>query len=683
MIAVNIQMNNGWPGKNSFVTTKAFFITMFIVLFTTKTTVRAQQADIPAIRTRWLAAQDDRVKYFIADSLAMYYLNYSPFSDSSWAFIQRSVALANQLGDKNLLILADDRLAMYYAYNSKHDSCAIIFQQGLALAKKYRVFAYLSGLYYAMGVTYDHLGDYEGHSACIKDALAFLPNNADPFFDMKTLVYEAVAHSYINKGQMDSAYYYLQVAGTYAKQSKCPVACNGVAWSFAGYYIRVKNYPRADSALTAAIAACERVGDYCWRNVIECGFTISLFEQQRYQDAIARGRQALYFSHLVNDKTYEAVADDMMYKCFESLHQPDSALHYLKMSLLISGNVSSSAVNNKIKALGFAAQMRERQEKANIALLQEQNTNRQRQIALAFSILVVVVIVIFVSTNNIKQKRANRLLGKQKEETQQALIKLQAAQAQLIQAEKMASLGELTAGIAHEIQNPLNFVNNFSEVSRELIAEMRDEMEAGNNNNALAIANDVEQNLEKINHHGKRADAIVKGMLQHSRKSAGQKDQTNLNNLTDEYLRLAYQGFRAKEKSFSAELVTHFGVNLPLINVIPQDIGRVCLNLFNNAFYAVQQKQKTANADNQPEVAVTTYAKNGHVVIEVKDNGTGIPDAIKDKIFQPFFTTKPTGSGTGLGLSLSYDIVKAHGGEIKVETKEGEGTKFIITLPAV
>ncbi len=681
MIAVNVQMNNGWPDKNCFVTTKAFFFTMLIVLFASQTTVRAQQAGIPAIRARWLAAQDDRVKYFLADSLAMYYLNYSPFSDSSWAFIQRSVALANQLGDKNLLMLADDRLAMYYAYNSKHDSCAIIFQQGLALAKKYGVFAYLSGLYYAMGVTYDHLDDYEGHSACIKDALVFLPDNADPFFDMKTLVYEAVAHSYINKGQMDSAYHYLQVAGTYVKQSKCPVACNGVAWSFGGYYMRVKNYTRADSALTAAVAACERVGDYCWRNVIECGFTMSLFEQQRYRDAIARGRQAQYFSHLVNDKTYEAVADDIMYKCFDSLHQPDSALHYLKMSLLISGNVSSSAVNNRIKALGFAAQLRERQEKANIALLQEQNTNRQRQIALAFSILVVVVIVIFVSSNNLKQKRANRLLTTQKEETQQALLKLQATQNQLIQAEKMASLGELTAGIAHEIQNPLNFVNNFSEVSNELLDEMRAELASGNNEEAIAIADDIKQNLEKINHHGKRADAIVKGMLQHSRKTAGQKEATEINALADEYLRLSYHGFRAKDKSCNVTLVTNFDKQLPKINVVAQDIGRVFLNLFNNAFYAVCQKQKGLKANYQPEVTVTTYGKNGYVVIEVKDNGIGMPNAIKDKIMQPFFTTKPTGEGTGLGLSLTYDIVvKGHSGNIEVDTREGEGSVFIVTL---
>ena len=353
--------------------------------------------------------------------------------------------------------------------------------------------------------------------------------------------------------------------------------------------------------------------------------------------------------------------------------------------MLISGNVSGSAVNNKIKALSFAAQLRDRQEKANIALLKEQNTNRQRQIALAFSILVVVVIVMLVSLTNIRQKKANRLLSKQKEETQQALIKLQATQAQLIQSEKMASLGELTAGIAHEIQNPLNFVNNFSEVSNELVEELQDERRKakGERDEQMEdeLLGDIKQNLEKINHHGRRADAIVKGMLQHSRKSTGAKELTDINKLADEYLRLAYQGLRAKDKGFNAALQTDFDTSIEQINIIPQDIGRVLLNLFNNAFWAVGERLRVEGDGYKASILVSTKKVDNLVEIKITDNGTGIPDAIKDKIFQPFFTTKPTGQGTGLGLSLSYDIVKAHGWEIKVETTEGEGTKFIITLP--
>jgi len=280
------------------------------------------------------------------------------------------------------------------------------------------------------------------------------------------------------------------------------------------------------------------------------------------------------------------------------------------------------------------------------------------------------------------QERTTELL-KQKEELQETVRELKSTQNQLIQSEKMASLGELTAGIAHEIQNPLNFVNNFSEVSMELLEEMAEELEKGDLDEAKAIAEDVKQNLEKIRHHGKRADGIVKGMLQHSRASSGQKEPTDINVLADEYLRLAYHGLRAKDKSFNAELATYFDPTLPKANMVPQDVGRVLLNLFTNAFYAVQQKQKTAGQGFKPTVEVATSADKKYITVKVKDNGIGIPESIKDKIMQPFFTTKPTGEGTGLGLSMSYDIVvKAHGGKIDITTQEGEFTEFIVRIPA-
>ncbi len=268
-------------------------------------------------------------------------------------------------------------------------------------------------------------------------------------------------------------------------------------------------------------------------------------------------------------------------------------------------------------------------------------------------------------------------------ELHQSINDLKQTQNQLIQSEKMASLGELTAGIAHEIQNPLNFVNNFSEVSVELLDELEIELSNGDKKEAIAIANDVKQNLEKILHHGKRADGIVKGMLQHSRASSSAKEPTDINKLADEYLRLAYHGLRARDKTFNAELVTDFDENLPTVNVVPQDIGRVLLNLFTNAFYAVQQKQKTAGIIYKPTVQIKTFApSSGGWGAIVRDNGTGIPEGIRDKILQPFFTTKPTGEGTGLGLSLSYDIiVKAHGGKIEIDSKEGEYTEFTISIP--
>ncbi|MCB0777823.1 MAG: GHKL domain-containing protein, partial [Chitinophagaceae bacterium] len=249
-----------------------------------------------------------------------------------------------------------------------------------------------------------------------------------------------------------------------------------------------------------------------------------------------------------------------------------------------------------------------------------------------------------------------------------------------------ASLGELTAGIAHEIQNPLNFVNNFSELNKEMIVELKEEISKGNYNEVSFIASNIESNEEKINQHGKRADAIVKSMLQHSRTSSGKMELTDINTLCDEYVKLAFHGFRAKDKSFNAKFETAFGENVSKLNLVRQEIGRVVLNLINNAFYAVNERQKaerlTQNAEGyEPTVVVSTKKEDGKVIISVKDNGNGIAESIKEKIFQPFFTTKPTGEGTGLGLSLSYDIIKAHGGEISLDSKEKEGTEFMIFLP--
>ncbi len=269
------------------------------------------------------------------------------------------------------------------------------------------------------------------------------------------------------------------------------------------------------------------------------------------------------------------------------------------------------------------------------------------------------------------------------QKAEDTLLELQATQKQLIQSEKMASLGELTAGIAHEIQNPLNFVNNFSELNQELITELVDEVHKGNTEDVKLIAADIKDNSEKINHHGKRADAIVKGMLQHSRTSSGQKELTDINMLCDEYLRLAYHGIRAKDKSFNSVMKTAFDETLPTINIVPQDIGRVVLNLLTNAFYAVNEKKKlTTLAGYEPSVWVNTKNQGDKVEITVADNGNGIPATVVEKIFQPFFTTKPTGQGTGLGLSMSYDIItQSHGGELKVNSRENEGTQFTILLP--
>ena len=302
-----------------------------------------------------------------------------------------------------------------------------------------------------------------------------------------------------------------------------------------------------------------------------------------------------------------------------------------------------------------------------------------------YAVLLILGVFIVDRTLRRRIKLKERERSREKElaqakEIEKAYSELKNTQSQLVQSEKMASLGELTAGIAHEIQNPLNFVNNFSEVNSELISELKDELAKGNLDEVKVLANDIDENEKKIIFHGKRADGIVKGMLQHSRASSGQKEATDINVLADEYLRLAYHGLRAKDKTFNATIKTDFDESIDSVSIVPQDIGRVVLNLITNAFYAVTEK-KQQEEDYEPTVTVSTKKLGQNVLISVKDNGNGIPKSVISKIFQPFFTTKPTGQGTGLGLSLSYDIVKAHGGKLDLKSDEGEGTTFTISLP--
>ncbi len=368
---------------------------------------------------------------------------------------------------------------------------------------------------------------------------------------------------------------------------------------------------------------------------------------------------------------------------------PELALRYHKMAVQALEKINKLDNLNAIKNL-VAFDEEERQ--FEMATTQAAYQNQVTQYALLTGLGVFLLIAFFLYRNNKQKRKANVLLHHEKEQVntqklkaEKTLTELKSTQAQLIQSEKMASLGELTAGIAHEIQNPLNFVNNFSEVNTELVDEAGQELDKGNISEAKIILNDIKENEQKINHHGKRADAIVKGMLQHSRSTSEVKEPTDINALCDEYLRLSYHGLRAKDKSFNATLKTDFDETIGNINIIPQDIGRVMLNLFNNAFYAAPLPPEGGFSDpnylHNPTVWVGTKKVGDKVLISVRDNGPGIPQKILDKIFQPFFTTKPTGQGTGLGLSLSYDIVKAHGGELKVETKEGEGSTFVITLP--
>ena len=408
--------------------------------------------------------------------------------------------------------------------------------------------------------------------------------------------------------------------------------------------------------------------------------------QEKYSEALPYNLEAIELMKK-SGKTKNLSENYMLVaEIYKGLGDYENAFIYHEMYTAEYANF----VDGIIEQLESEAQIKyETVKKDEQIAVQEIKIKNQRKVQILYISIAILLIISLIGMfrSRIKIRKKQVELEASKEELQQSLESLKATQSQLIQSEKMASLGELTAGIAHEIQNPLNFVNNFSEVSKELLDEMKEELNKGNEKEVKEISDDVIQNLEKISHHGKRAEAIVKGMLQHSRSSSGEKEPTDINALADEYLRLAYHGLRAKDKSFNVKTETDFDDKVGNVNIVTQDIGRVILNLITNAFYAVSEKQKQQPEarlpDGQafePTVWVRTEKKGEQTVIVVKDNGNGIPATILDKIFQPFFTTKPSGKGTGLGLSLSYDIVKAHGGELKVESNEGKGTEFTILL---
>jgi signal transduction histidine kinase len=401
----------------------------------------------------------------------------------------------------------------------------------------------------------------------------------------------------------------------------------------------------------------------------------SIYAKQKLNDSCIRYANlslSLCAEHRYGDFAYDI--SKILVTVYDSAHKPDSTLKYMRIMIAAKDTVFSQTKGQQFQQYAF----NEIQRLQKINIDRERFQSRVKIYLLLGGVTALLIVGFLLYRNNAQKQRAKAVIEK-------AYSELKATQAQLIQSEKMASLGELTAGIAHEIQNPLNFVNNFSEVNNELIDELEGERSKvkGERNEKVEdeILNDIKQNLEKISHHGKRADAIVKGMLQHTRISSGQKEATDINALADEFLRLAYHGFRAKDKSFNAITKTEFDNTIGKINVMPQEIGRVILNLINNAFYAVDEKKKTASDGYEPTVIVSTRKEKDKIEVKVKDNGNGIPQKVLEKIFQPFFTTKPAGQGTGLGLSLAYDIVKAHGGEIKVDTKEKDGSEFILLLP--
>lgn len=617
-----------------------------------------------------------------------------PKNDSAFFYLQQALQLSQQVNYISGEIYASQGMTNYLRYTGNYSEALRLALQNLKLTEQHRKSDALFFQTRLTGWIYADIGDFNEQLKYAK-RLAFLAQSHD---DKQTVAYynaianNCISRAYSDLNLQDSALYYERAVYMYALKSKAPGLLSLATTAIGDIF---SNTHRDDSALIYyknGIYYAKNAGRTDHEAHAYLGLA-RLFLKGALSDS------ALFYTHqtlrlLQNTDAPKDLMDaySLLSELYRNTYQYDSALSYMERFVTMKDSLYNRTKIAQAQNLSFNETLQQQQLEQEKREIRQQYQNKIKLYSLGGVLLILLIIASLLYKNNRNKQKANAILNRQKEEIQTTLSELKSTQSQLIQSEKMASLGELTAGIAHEIQNPLNFVNNFSEVSSELIAEMRSQLDEGSIEEAKAIADDVKQNLEKINHHGKRADAIVKSMLQHSRTSTGKKQSTDINTLTDEYLRLSYHGMRAKDKSFNCEMTIEFDESLQKINVIPQDIGRVLLNLFNNAFYACAERSRsvsegqanklTAPGGYIPTVTVTTRKENNNILIAVKDNGSGIPEKIKDKVFQPFFTTKPAGSGTGLGLSLSYDIItKEHNGMIKVESAPGEGTTFIVSLP--
>ena len=490
--------------------------------------------------------------------------------------------------------------------------------------------------------------------------------------------------AYEKMNNLDSASYYADQAF----QQKDIFGPQYVYQVLGNIQLKKRNYKEAAQLFQQGLGLSQENNDFLTASDLCAGLSSLFIKLNKRDSAIFYASKGFEYGQKVSFKKGIMLSGNLLAELYDST-QPATALKYIKIAA--AAKDSLFGVDNIQTIQNLVAREEAKQKELEGAQVSYRNSLKVYGLLIGLATLLIIAFILY-RINKHKQK-ANIVLQQQKQKVETTLTELKSTQAQLIQSEKMASLGELTAGIAHEIQNPLNFVNNFSDINKELLQELKEEADKGNIEEVKAIADDVISNEEKINHHGNRAGDIVKGMLQHSRSSTGVKEPTNINELANEYLSLSYHGLRAKDKSFNATMKTDFDASLEKINIIPQDIGRVLLNLYNNAFYACTERSRSVvneklnahssvlNANYQPTVSVTTKKSDNHIIITVSDNGNGIPRNIIDKIFQPFFTTKPTGQGTGLGLSLSYDIVKAHGGQISVDSKENLGTTFTILIP--
>ena len=490
--------------------------------------------------------------------------------------------------------------------------------------------------------------------------------------------YYTLSAIYTRIPKVDSAMYYGAMAQNLGKRLNDKDLMAAILHNFGEIYILKEDVVLAKKYYSESIPFAIHINDFQTLSMDLLGLAKIYDKSRKYDSAAHYGRRALGIAEKNQFLKEAYMSADFLKEAFKKNGRYDSGLKYLEKSLAARDSLYNLDKVKKFQNLRLQEQ--ERQQAIEAADIRFQS--RIRFYTVLFASLVFLIVAGMLWRNNRQRKKSYEALENQKKKTDEAYEELKATQEQLIHSEKMASLGELTAGIAHEIQNPLNFVNNFSELNRELIEELKSEIRTGDTTRILTTLTNLSQNEEKIMHHGKRADLIVKGMLQHSRVSALQKEPTDINALVDDYTRLAYHGLKAKDKSFNTKFETEFDSNVGKISIIPQEIGRVILNLLNNAFYAVTNRRKLNQPGYEPLVTIKTQSRGEDVLISVSDNGIGIPEKAVAKIFQPFFTTKPTGEGTGLGLSLSYDVIKAHDGTIQVKTEEGKGTEFIISIPA-
>lgn len=653
-----------------------------LLLITCRGFAIAQKNDVDSLQKAYQKNKQDTtlVNLFLEKATKVYlYMN----TDSGMICMRQSLALSRKIHYKHGEVRSLAGIATYL--NIMGDLPGTLRQtfEVLPMAIRINDKRTIAQCYNNFGLTYTILNDQKKALENFHKALVITEKLH--LYDLEITENNNISKAYLDNNNLDLALFYTQKA--YALSLKYNYTNNigylirnfGTIQFKKGHYVQAINYyNKSIQSIPGKSNHYLLSEDY--RRIAE-----AYGQLKKANSCIAFAKKGFEEAKLDNNPTLVLKATSLLTNVFKSIDNYKEAYNYQQIMLKAQDSLFSQQKTLQIQTLAFNQEQQKREiESAKIAY---QTKIRFYSLLSVLGVLILIAFILLYA--NQKRKKANDLLKHRNEEIEiqrksleKTLEKLKTTQTQLIQSEKMASLGELTAGIAHEIQNPLNFVNNFSEVNTEMIDELEVEINAGNVNEALSIAADIKENEKKINHHGKRADFIVKGMLLHSRKNTGERQLTNINLLADEFFKLSYHGLRAKDKSFNAEMVTHFDENLPKVNIVQQDIGRVLLNLFNNAFYAVNQKQKTAHKGYKPEVMVSTSVENTYVIIRVKDNGIGIPDAIKDKIMQPFFTSKPPGEGTGLGLSLTYDIVvKGHGGKIEVNSKEGEGSEFIIRLP--